>query len=181
MQKTQALFEEMLEKPQGEFCPEYFRAQGYEKSDKESYTARRADAIYSLFTEPKAHIYKNDVIVGSILPLFCDITEEEKERAREVVAPYPERNFRTNNDHYSPDYEGALRLGITGLIGRIEESKKSHAADAEAVDYLESMKITLLGLKERIAIHAKEARRLIGCEGYDGENLEKITPVVVYR
>ena len=174
MQKTQVLFEEMLEKPQGEFCPEYFRAQGYEKSDKESYTARRADAIYSLFTEPKAHIYKNDVIVGSIFPLFCDITEEEKERAREVVAPYPERNFQTNNDHYSPDYEGALRLGITGLIGRIEESKKSHAADAEAVDYLESMKITMLGLKERIAIHAKKARRLIGCEGYDGENLEKI-------
>lgn len=151
-----------------------FRAIGYRNTTRETLNERRADGIYALLTEPGAHIYKNDVIVGSLVPLSADFSEEEKNAAKEIVSAYPQRSFVTNNDHYAPDYETVLSIGICGLLDKIADSEKAHADDAEALSFLSAMRITLNGLQERLRQHAVLARELMGKEGYDRERLEFI-------
>lgn len=171
---TAALTQEMQAHPQGEFCHAYFRSIGYEKGTHTSPSGRRADGIASLFGEPIPFIYQNDLIVGSIRPLFVSLTSEEKTKAAQIVAAYPERCFGTNSDHYAPDYETVLSVGIGGLLRKIQASEEAHEQDAAALDFLDSMRVTLMALQERIRAHAERACSLKGTEGYDPSRLESI-------
>ena len=56
------LKEEMKNAPSGEYCPDYFRAQGYASSNGTTVSQIRADGIAALFTAPKPACYprKND-------------------------------------------------------------------------------------------------------------------------
>ena len=119
MTRMQQLKEEMSLLPTGRCLPQIFRARGYRESTHDTKSGRRADGIAALLRDPVPHIFKNDLVVGCIRPLFVQVTEEELAAANQVVAAYPERGFGTNSDHYSPDYETALRLGIPGMLTQI--------------------------------------------------------------
>ena len=171
MQLTQGLKHEMQNRPVGVFCPSYFRAIGYRTGAHTSFAGRRADGIFSLFTEPAPHIYGHDLIVGSQRPLFVPLTEQQVGEANACVAAYPERWFGTNKDHYAPDFATALRVGVVGLLEEIAQSEQSHAADADALDFLDAMRHTLHALQARLLAHAKQARALMGTDGYDNARL----------
>ena len=153
---------------------DYFRAIGYRNTKRKTLNEKRADGIYTLLTEPGAHIYKNDLIVGSLVPLTVVFSEKQNNVAKEIVSQYPQRSFVTNNDHYAADYQTVINIGIGGLLDKIAASEKAHKGDDDALSFLSAMRITLNGLQERLRLHANLARELIGKEGYDSERLEFI-------
>ena len=162
---------EMQNRPAGVYAPDHFRAIGYREGGSTSPAGRRADGIYTLLTEPTPYIYQNDLIVGSQRPLFATLTEQQIEQDKASVAAYPERWFGTNKDHYAPDFTTVLQVGIVGLLAQIAESEQAHAQDAQSLDFLEAMRCTLHALQERLLAHAKQARELMGTEGYEDARL----------
>ena len=171
MRLIDGLKQEMQQRPEGVFCPDYFRGMGYDATGHTSPCGRRADGIYALFTEPAPHIYQNDLIVGSQRPLFVTLTEQQTLDAREAVAPYPERWFGTNKDHFAPDFATVLHVGIVGLLAQIADSERAHASEPDQLDFLGSMRHALHGLQQRLLAHASKARELQGSEGYDDARL----------
>lgn len=175
---VESMREEMRSsKPSGEYRPDVFRTVGYENSRAASASGKRADAIRALFLLPEPFIYKNDLIAGSIIPLFTEPTDEDRRRAEKYMATFPERTFFTNSDHYAPDYKTAVTVGIPGLTGLIEKSKTAHAKDADSADktdFLDAMKTTLEALEDRLRAYAKKAEKLIGTDGYSDANLSFI-------
>lgn len=174
MRLVQALMQEMQSKPEGVFCPDHFRGIGYRTGGRTSPAGRRADGIYALFTQPTPHIYQNDLIVSSQRGLFVPLTDEERAQASGSVADYPERWFGTNKDHFAPDYWTVLRVGIVGLLEQIANSRKAHADDVDALDYLDAMQHALQALQERFLAYAGQARALVGTAGYDQARLDFI-------
>ncbi len=171
MQLLQGLKQEMQNRPEGVFFPNYFRAMGYRTGVHTSPAGRRADGIFALFTQPAPFIYQNDLIVGSQRSLFVTLTEQQIEQAKASVAAYPERWFGTNVDHYAPDFATVLQVGIVGLLAGIEASEQAHAGDVDALDFLDAMRHALHGLQARLLAHAKAARALMGTDGYDDARL----------
>ena len=171
MQLTEGLKSEMRQKPIGEFCPDHFRVLGYTESSAQAPVRRRADGIAALFTRPTPQIYRNDLIAGSIRPLFLSVSEERKHEIDQVMAHFPERDFLTNKDHYSPDYETVLTVGIDGLLRKIADSRITHAGVAEAQDTLDGMATTLQALQRKLLDYADKAQALMGRTGYDDERL----------
>ena len=174
MSRMTQLKEEMSVTPSGRYAPQYFRAQGYQSGTHTTPSGRRADGITTLLCCPTPHIYANDLVVGSLRPLIVDITDEELNAANAVVAAFPERSFGTNSDHYAADYRTPLRLGIPGMLEAIADSCCVHADEPDRLEYLESMRISLTALRDRIAAYAQKAEDLKGSEGYDDERLESI-------
>ncbi len=160
--------------PVGVYAPHVFRARGYTAAAGASLQAVRAAGVASLLSEPAAHIYRHDRIVGSMRPLWLPITEEESQAAAAVCAPYPQRWFGTNSDHFTPDYATALSLGIPGMIAKIEKSMVAHGNEPDRVEFLEGMRATLAGFLGRVQKHAELAAALRGAEGYDDESLAAI-------
>ncbi len=171
---TLLLKEEIRTPAKGMHAAHYFRAIGYRAAEGRPLDIRRAAGVASLLAESPAHIYRNDLIVGSMRSLFAEITEAESQAAAEACAPYPQRWFGTNSDHYSADYVTPLRIGIPGLIAKIDASIADHADEPDRVTYLEGMRMTLEALKTRLTKHADLAATLHGTEGYDDAVLASI-------
>ncbi len=171
---TALLKQEMKNLPQGEFLPHLYRAKGLDESRDLPVDIRRGMGIAALLATPRPHIYRGDLIAGSIRPLWCVATPEEKQAAGDLCAPVEERGFLHNGDHFAPDYEIFLRDGISGTLARIEASKITHAADPSRVSFLEGMRLSVEGLRARIAAHADLANTLLGAEGYDDSALTAI-------
>ena len=174
MYLTEALKDEMRQTPSGEFCPDYFRVSGYRESTAATPAGKRADGIVALLTRPVPHVYQNDRIVGSIRPLFVTLTKEEQDTINATMARYPERSFLSNKDHYAPDYETVLTVGIGGLLEQIAASQKAHANDGAALDMLDAMARTLRALQEMLRSYAAKATALMGTVGYDDARLAGI-------
>ncbi len=168
------LKQEMQALPEGIFFPGYHYALAYHESCRASSSGKRADAIRALFTRPVPHIFKNDLIVGSMRPLFVSLSKEEQEEATALLSKIPTRDFLTNCDHYAPDYDTVLAIGIDGMLQKIEESKKKHASEPDRLDFLDCMHIALESLSTRLEAHADRAEQLVGTEGYDAQKLEFI-------
>ena len=171
MTLAEQIKKEMKEAEKGIFSHEYFRSIGYENTTHTSPYEMRADGIYTLFTVPVPKIYRGDLIVGSMQPLFLNLSDGEKEKASKICAPFPERKFATGRDHCAPDYVTVLNIGIGGLLEKISKSEKNHKGDKDALSYLNAMRISLNALQERIRLHVKRADELMGADGYDKERL----------
>ncbi|MBQ9151407.1 MAG: hypothetical protein IJX72_04080 [Clostridia bacterium] len=171
---TDLLKQEMKQLPAGEFAPFLYRAQGYRMVEGAPVDIKRGMGLHTLFATPEAYLYRGDRIAGSIRPLWAVMSPEEKQTALDLCAPLGERGFLHNGDHFAPDYETFLREGIPGTLARIEASKASHANDPARVDFLESMKLAVTGLRDRIKAHATLAASLLGTEGYDNGALTAI-------
>lgn len=171
MTRTQKLYREITAPCAGSFMPHLYRAQGLVGGENLSPYARKAKEIEALFTAPEAFIYPSDLIVGSLRSLLATPTEEEHSRAVEAVSAIPGR--WQNSDHYAPDYETVLSVGIVGLLSQIEDSKKTHAKESDRVDYLEAMAVTLRALQTRLRAHAAKAEELLAAEG-DTDNRRRL-------
>ncbi|MBR7078886.1 MAG: hypothetical protein IKI41_09070 [Clostridia bacterium] len=174
MSNISELKSEILSFPKGVFAPEIFRARGLSESKNTINANVRADGLYALFAMPEPHIYKNDLIAGSLRDVILEVPDDERGRAAAVFAKYPERTFSCNTDHYAADYFTAVEKGIPGMIRDIDASAEKHAGDAEATGFLKAMKRTLEGLLKRIENYAEKAESLKGAEGYDAEKLDFI-------
>ena len=169
--QTSLLLQEMRTPPAGVFAPHVFRGQGVAAHPDAPFGVRRAAGIATLFSAPRPHLYRGDLIAGSIRPLWVEASEEELAAAASVCAPFGIRGFHHNGDHFAPDYTTILTEGIPGMLARIEASETAHAHEPDRVDFLESCRLALLGLRDRIAAHANAAEALMGAEGYHSETL----------
>ncbi len=149
------------DKPAGNYAPFYFRYLGYREDLNAPKTTARANAIYTLFSEPGAYIYPSDLIAGSLRPLWTGLSDRELNYARGIDNSFGYRSFRTNSDHFAPDYARVLRLGVPGLLAEIDASLEKHAGDEEKTVYLASMRRTVEGFVNLIANHRSEALGLL--------------------
>ncbi len=157
MSPTLLLKQEMNTPPEGIYSANYYSYLGYRKNMAASNLEARTNAIVSLFTQPEPYIYDNDLIVGSIRPLWCEKSEEELRYADSVVNSYGSRDFITNIDHFSPDYRRLVKSGIPGILAKIAESEKTHKNDREKLEYLDSMGRCVTAFAQMIENYGKEA------------------------
>ena len=113
----------------------YLKYLGYSEHFDEPVPVARAYAIESLLCRHEKYLYENDFIAGSVRGLISgpiDIPDETLKRADSICGSYGSNGFRTNADHFAPDYETFLRDGVGGTVEKIRSSLESHANDKDA-------------------------------------------------
>ena len=171
------LFEHLnseLKQKEGIYAPYYFRCLGYREDLSADYSSLRANGIYSLFTTPKPVILKSEWIAGNQLSLFCEENELVLNYAKNIVSRFSERGFSTNKDHYAPDYEHILHVGLPGMIDEIDMSLQAHRNDPDKVVTLSAMKKTLCGFSEMIQKYMRQADALADSPDFDPQRLRFI-------
>lgn len=171
------LFEHLnseLKQKEGIYAPYYFRYLGYREDLSADYSSLRANGIYSLFTTPKPVILKSEWIAGNQLSLFCEENELVLNYAKNIVSRFSERGFSTNKDHYAPDYEHILHVGLPGMIDEIDTSLQVHRDDPDKVVTLSGMKKTLCGFSEMIRKYMLQAEALVDSPDFNQERLQFI-------
>ena len=156
----------MVMEPKGtaRCCRNYYKARGYRLASGQPNVIARARAVEALFTGHDKVIYHNDRIAGSIRGLFADIPEKENEMARTITESYGERSFLTNADHFAPDYETALKLGIPGILHKIEHAKEVRKNDINRGNFLTAAGITMEAFRSMIKQYAEAAEKSGGAE-----------------
>jgi len=138
------------------------------------YSSIRANGIYSLFTLPNPVILKSEWIAGNKHSLFCDENELVLNYAKNMVDRFSQRSFITNKDHYAPDYEHILRVGLPGMIDEIDTSLEVHKNDSDKTTTLQAMKKTLCGFSEMIRKYMLQAEALMSSPDFNKERLQFI-------
>ncbi len=169
MKRTDRLKAEFQTPLTGTYAPHYYKYLGYRKELAASNTQARANAIEALFTCAPAYVYENDLIAGSVRPLWCEKSADELNYAAGIYNSYGERSFGTNSDHFSPDYDRIVRGGIPGLLAEIAASERVHADEPERLAYLAAMKQTVEAFRIMILGYA-EAAATRAAETVDAEN-----------
>jgi len=159
----------------GAYAPYYYRAIGYRRDLAAKPAALRANGIYSLFTETRPVILKNELVAGNTKLLFTDAREAELEYAKRLTTSFGRRNFFSNNDHYAPNYTRILTVGVPGMIEEIDISMATHAGDEVKLTNLRAMKHTMEGFLGMISNYADAADACIGLDGYDSGRLAFIS------
>ena len=174
MTLSQRLRKEIQQTPDGTYSPAYFKFLGYRDHLDAPIALLRAYGIASLFTLPTPVIYRHDRIVGNTRCLYTDAAETAIKYAERFTSQIGERGFLTNKDHFAPDYEHAIAVGIPGLIGEIDQSLEKYKQDAERCEALQAMRITLTAFLEMIRKYAAQAENCVGKDGYDETRLSFI-------
>ncbi len=164
MTRTELLKNELCTPVAGTHAIHYYRYLGYKKDLTLSSTLMRAHATAALFSETHAHVYCNDLIAGSIRPLWTDADEALRNYAATVCGNFDERNFGTNSDHFTPDYRRIVDRGIPGLLSEIAASEAVHANEPERLEYLAAMRICVEGFRTMIIGYAEAAEALAAAE-----------------
>ena len=98
---------------------------------------------------PDAYVYDDDLIAGSIRgAIRTDLTEAQLDQAKRLCDSYGRTSFRTNADHFAPDYRTFLARGIAGTISDIDRSAAVHRIDADAEKkktFLKAARIAMTG------------------------------------
>ncbi len=171
MEITKALNKELKEIT-GRFAPQAFRREGIMKSLTAPVAIMRAKGIYSLFSLPKPQILKNELIAGNLKFVHLDLSDEAFETLSAQCNNMGERDFHRNKDHYAPNYDHFLAVGISGLKEEIKASLEKHKEDAEKTNTLKAMDIALDGFYKMIENHVNAIEEAKQKEGYCPERLE---------
>lgn len=138
----------------------------------------RAYAFESLLTRHETHIYRSDVIAGSLRGRLSDdpaLTPAMLGHANELVQSYGSNHFLTNADHFAPDYETFLADGVVGTLGKIRQSMLAHREDHDAekkLTFLTAAEITMRAFRVTISRYGDTARAMSeACGGAERENL----------
>lgn len=132
-----------------------FMARGYREHLTDVNVAARAGAIHELFTSHPKHIYDNDRIAGSVRGIYSH--EGVPENHKKIVESYGRNTFITNADHFAPDYETALKLGIGGMLSKIRASMDVHLSDEGRLATLRAMESSLRAFSRMIEQYADAA------------------------
>jgi len=154
-----ALKMEMQAPAVGRYAAQVYRAEGYSAHAEDENVIARAYAIRSLFVSHRKHLYDNDRFAGSQRGMYAEVSAEAAEAARAICAPYPERGFHTNSDHYGANYSHFLTRGIGGTLEDIDASLVRYADDAEKTSFLRAARIAMEGFAEMILGYAGEAEK----------------------
>lgn len=157
MKRTDLLKKEFENKPVGTYGINYFKYVGYKKDFAATNLMARANAIESLFTNTSAFVYDNDLIAGSIRPLWCEKSQDELKHAQTICKSFGDRDFFTNSDHYTPDYERIVAYGIPGLFKEIAASEEAHKSEPQKLEYLAAMKQSAEAFKTLVINYGKAA------------------------
>ena len=174
MKLFEYLNDEIREETNGTYAPYYYKYLGYMKDIAADPSTFRANGIYALFSETKPIILKNEIIAGNKKSLHTQVDKIHLAYAEKVVKSFGERIFITNKDHYAPNYEHILQVGLPGLIDEIDASLKMHKNDTEKSNALSAMKHTLCGFSQMIKNYAVTAQECRNDSAYNLERLEGI-------
>ena len=174
MKVFELLYDELYSGNSGVYAPYYYRWQGYKKHLSAKPDEFRSNGIYSLFTESSPIILHNEWIAGNTRSMFVNEKTVELDYAKKMVDHFGDRTFITNKDHYAPNYEHILSIGVKGLISEVEESLNSHSSDEKKTETLLAMKKTLIGFEKMIENYKTEAEKCKGMPDYDREKLDFI-------
>ncbi|MCL1793836.1 MAG: hypothetical protein FWG34_08195 [Oscillospiraceae bacterium] len=134
--------------------------EGYRKHYGEDALTAKAYATANLFVSHKKHIYENDLIVGSIYGKFSDkYAPAERERAARVAGSYGKNSFWTNADHFAPDYETPLKIGVGAMIGKIKKSMARYQKNPKKQKFLNAALISMSAFSGMIAGYGEAARK----------------------
>jgi formate C-acetyltransferase len=174
MKLFEFLNSEICEEANEIYAPYYYQYLGYIQDIAAKPAFFRANGIYSLFTETRPVILKSEMIVGNKKGLYTQADKSTLEYAKKTVDYFGERTFITNKDHFAPNYEHILQLGLPGLIDEIDASLVKHKGDHEKCDTLSAMKRTLVGFSQMIKNYAQAAFDYKNNPDYDNHRLEEI-------
>ena len=91
--------------PNGEKSEKIYLYLGHRSHYKERPILAKAYGTANLFRQPRAHIYENDLIAGSVRGLFSsEFDERIRQKAESDFSSYGENTFFTNSDHFAPNY-----------------------------------------------------------------------------
>jgi len=163
--RTAALKEQMRMPEEGAVIRNVLLARGY-MQPVEGETAmlavpmRRANAFASLLTL-RRHVYKDDLIMGSVRGLFAAADKDELKRADSLCAAFGGRSWVTNYDHFAPDYGYFLSNGIAGIMERLRVSAQRHEGERRefALAQLKCME-SFSGFVQGYALDAEKAGNL---------------------
>lgn len=148
------------------FTGHWLMAEGFREHFAEPVPLARAYAVERLFTGCPKHIYKNDVIAGSMHGYFTPwepIAEEYEKESMRILNSYGVMTFSDNSDHFAPGYDMFLADGIGGTLERIARSKEAHKEDADAekkLTFLQATEITMRAFQTMVEQYADEAKRM---------------------
>lgn len=174
MKAFQYLDEELKTPTAGTYAPYYFRYLGYRTEPSAAPAHFRANMIQTLFSRPKPVILRHEWIVGNKKALFCEADASLLEYAKGTVEYFSQRGFTTNKDHYAPNYQHVLKVGLPGLLSDIASSRKTHADCPDRISTLDAMEKTLFGFRDMIENHRREAEQQIPCDEADRKRLDFI-------
>ena len=136
-----------------------FLAAGYLEDPDVPNDIARGHAFAHLLQDQPKHLYTNDCIAGSLRGILADKdTVGCFEQADRVVESFSERSFSMNSDHFAPDYEGFLKLGIPGVMEKIENSLIDHQDGCDKYTFLQSMKICVSAFRKYVLGYANAAK-----------------------
>ena len=167
MKTFQHLQEELEVGQKGERVPYYFRYLGYREAPAATPAVARSNAVYSLFVNTKPHIFPHELIAGNEKCLWSEVDTTILNYAQQIDKQYGSRNFSMNVDHYTPNYEHTVEVGITGLLDEIEDSLKKHEDNSEKENTLYAMQRTLQGFLKMIENHIEQAKALRDDSAYN--------------
>jgi pyruvate-formate lyase len=142
----------------GRLVRDYYMGIGYKEMLNAPVAAARANAFKTLLTRTKKHIYKNDIIAGSIRGLFEEgLTDEENNRYSAYTNRFGRRGWLQGCDHYASAYDRLLSLGVEGIRAEIADSAARHKSDRRKLEFLEACDISMAGFSEMIKGYAEAA------------------------
>ena len=105
MKTFQYLQNELEVTPCGERVPYYFRYLGYREAPAATPAIARSNAVYALFAKTEPYIHPHELIAGNDKCLWADANQTILKHAYKIDQQYGSRNFTTNADHYTPNFE----------------------------------------------------------------------------
>ena len=128
----------------------------------------RAYAAAALFEGHYKHVYRNDLVAGSLYGLFVRGPEADSfdAPANETAKNFGSNTFWTGVDHFAPDYEVPLADGVGGMLNKIINSRekfivknKNNEYDKNIV-FLNSAGIAMKAYSNMIDGYGSAAREL---------------------
>ena len=174
MKLFQKLKEEICQEPAGCFAPAYYTYLGYARDFAAPPVTLRANGVCALFTLPDPVILKHELIAGNLHSLYSRADPLRLQYAQTQVRNVGGRTFTTNRDHFAPDYEQLLQLGLPGMIERIDVSLQTFRDDPQRQETLQAMRATLCAFREMIRKYAYAAKTCRHDSAYDPDRLDFI-------
>lgn len=162
MYTCEKIKKEMDNHVKGKSIKPYLRYLGYKEHYDDPVTLAKAYGIESVFTGSKKHIYKDDLIAGSLGGLYSGaISDADMAQAAGICGLYEHNSFANNFDHFAGSYQAFLSDGVGGTISKIDISMKNHANDEKKQVFLQSAKITMQAFS-KMCLQYSEAAGISG-------------------
>ncbi len=155
-QTTADLKNEVMAPVRGRIIRDYYMGIGYKEQLNAPVAVARSNAFRKLITGTKKHVYKNDIITGSIRGLFEEgIDDADYNRCSSYTNRFGRRGWLQGCDHYASAYDRLLKLGIGGIRKEIAESMERYRFDKGRIEFLQACDIAMTGFSEMILGYAR--------------------------